>query len=232
MDGVAVGLAFSAGALSVANPCALAMIPAYVALRTQSATGGAAPALIVNGVGGLLLGFVGVFTLTGLAISLAGRTLFQLVPFVAGAVGLALVWAGVRTLLGRPLHVPLPAIAIRGGAESLPGQLVFGATYGLASLGCALPVFLAYTISVASGTPLAFALNLAAFAAGAALTLLVVVVIALAAQGAGGRIPAGRELARYGGGLLVTIAGVYVAYLQLGWVIGYPLGVPTLTLPV
>ena len=60
MDGVAVGLAFSAGALSVANPCALAMIPAYVALRTQSATGGAAPALIVTGVGGLLLGFVGV----------------------------------------------------------------------------------------------------------------------------------------------------------------------------
>lgn len=126
----------------------------------------------------------------------------------------------------------LPAVAIRGGAESFRSQLAFGATYGLASLGCALPVFLAYTISVASATPLAFALNLAAFAAGAALTLLVVVVVALAAQGAGDRIPAGRELARYGGGLLITIAGVYVAYLQLGWVINYPLGVPAFTLPL
>ena len=228
---MAFGLAFSAGALSVANPCALAMVPAYVAVRAQTAARGAAPALIVNGVTGLLLGFVGVFTLVGLALSLAGRALFQLVPFVAGAIGLALVWVGVRTLLGRPLHVPLPALAIRGGMESLRAQVVFGATYGLASLGCAFPVFLAYTVSIAGATPLAFAANLVAFAAGAAMTLLLVVMVAVTAQGAASWLP-GRELARYGGGLLVTLAGLYVAYLQLGWLIGYPLGVPALTLPL
>ena len=232
MDGVALGLAFGAGALSVANPCALALIPAYVALRAQSTSNGGAPALILTGVAGLVLGFVGVFTLVGLALSLAGRTLFQLVPFVAGTVGVVLIVVGIRTLLGRPLHVPLPAVAIRGGAESLPGQVAFGATYGLASLGCALPVFLAYTIALASSSPIALALNLAAFAAGAATTLLLVVVLVLGAQGAGGRIPAGRELARYGGGLLVTFAGLYVAYLQLGWLIGYPFGVPALALPL
>ncbi len=231
MDGLTLSLAFGAGTLSVVNPCALAMIPAYVALRAQSATGRAAPVLVLNGVGGLLLGVVGVFTLIGLAISLAGRTLFQFVPFVAGAVGLALVWVGVRTLLGRPLRVPLPAVAIYGGADSLPAQVVFGATYGLASLGCALPVFLAYTVSIAGAAPLAFAANLVAFAAGAAMTLLLVVIVAVSAQGAAGRLP-GRELARYGGGLLVTFAGLYVAYLQLGWLIGYPFGVPALGLPV
>ena len=80
--------------------------------------------------------------------------------------------------------------------------------------------------------PLAFGLNLVAFAAGAATTLLAVVVVAVGTQQAGARLPAGRELARYGGGVLVTLAGLYVAYLQLGWLIGYPFGVPALTLPV
>ncbi len=232
MDGVSIGLAFGAGALSIANPCALAMVPAYVLLRAQTAARGAAPTLAVTGVVGLLVGFVGVFTLAGLALSLAGRTLLQLVPFIAGAVGLGLVWVGVRTLLGRPPHVALPAVAIRGGPESLTGQLLFGATYALASLGCALPVFLAYTVSVAAAGPIASVANLVAFSVGAATTLLAVVVVALGAQGAGGLLPGGRELARYGGGLLLTLAGLYIAYLQLGWLIGYPVGVPALTLPL
>lgn len=87
MDGVTLGLAFSVGALSVANPCALAMIPAYVALRAQTPAHGSGPARIVTGLGGLMLGFVGVFAAVGLVLSLAGRTLLQLVPFVAGAIG-------------------------------------------------------------------------------------------------------------------------------------------------
>lgn len=231
MDGVAA-LAFSAGALSVANPCALAMVPAYVALRAQTAGRSDVSMFVTTGVLGLLLGFVGVFTVVGLVLSLAGRTLFQFVPFVAGAAGIALVWVGVRTLLGRPLHFALPAVEIRGGPESLAGQVIFGATYGIASLGCALPVFLAYTLSFAGAGPLEFAVNLVAFSAGAASTLLVVVGVALAAQGARGWLPGSREIARYGGGALVTAAGLYVAYLQLGGLVGYPLGAPALALPL
>lgn len=232
MDGVAAGLAFGAGALSVANPCALAMMPAYVALRVQTDVDGDASTSVTTGVAGLLIGFVGIFTLVGLALSLLGRTLFQFVPFVAAAVGLVVVWVGVRMLLGRPLHVALPATRIRGGPESLAGQVLFGATYGVASLGCALPIFVAYTLSVAAAGPLAFVANLVAFSVGAAATLLAVVTVALGARSARARVPGGREMARYGGGALVVLAGIYVAYVQLGWLIGYPLGAPGLALPL
>lgn len=231
MDSFSFSLAFTAGALSVGNPCAVAMVPAYIAMRVD-AGGRATGALVATGVGGLVVGFVGTFALVGLALSLAGRALAQYMPFAAGAIGLILVAIGLRTLiLGRPLHIPMPPVPIRGGPESGAGQVVFGATYAFASLGCALPVFLAYAATALSMDALAFALDLVAFSAGAAAMLLLVVVVALAARGVG-TMPIGRALTRYAGGLLVTFAGLYVAYLQLGWLIGYPFGIPNISLPL
>ncbi len=223
------GVAFTAGALAVFNPCALAMIPAYVAVRAQTearATG----ALFATSAAGLVVGFVGVFTVVGVVLSFAGHALFQFAPFVAGGVGIVLVAIGVRTLAGRPLHISLPAVAVRGGAETLSAQVLFGATYGLASLGCALPVFLAYTASAIALSPAVLLAHLAAFSAGAAAALVGVVTVALGAREAELRVPDGGAIARYGGGTLIAAGGLYVAYLQLGWLVGYPLGVPALIL--
>ena len=233
MDGFSFGVAFSAGVLAVANPCAIAMVPAYLALRADAGTSRSLSLALLNGVGGLLVGFLGLFTAVGLLLSVAGRALLQSVPFVAGLIGLALLVVGLRTLAGRPLHVALPTLGIRGGAGSFRAQAVFGATYALASLGCALPVFLAYAaIGFASRDPRLVVASLASFAAGAGAMLLGLVIVATALQGARQRVPGGTALSRYGGGLLIAGAGAYVLYLQLGWLIGYPFGVPTLTLPI
>src|SRR5713101_2137410 len=175
------------------------MIPAYVAVRTQTEARTTA-ALFATGAAGLVVGFVGVFTFVGLVLSLAGHALFQFAPFVAGAVGIALFAVGLRTLAGRPLHIALPAVAIRGGPETLGAQVLFGATYGVASLGCALPVFLAYGASAIALGPAAFLMNLLAFSAGAAAALLAVVGVALGAREAESRVPVGGAIARYGGG--------------------------------
>lgn len=233
MEGFSFGLAFSAGVLAVANPCAIAMIPAYLALRADAGSGRSLSVALFAGAGGLLVGFLGVFAAIALLLSIAGRALLQSVPFVAGLIGLALLVVGVRTLAGRPLHLALPTLGVRGGAESFGAQSLFGATYALASLGCALPIFLAYaTIGFASGDPRVLVANLSSFAAGAAAMLLGLVVVASAVRGARQRLPGGAALSRYGGGLLIAGAGAYVLYLQLGWLIGYPFGLPTLTLPI
>ncbi len=233
MDGFSFGVAFGAGVLSVANPCAIAMIPAYLALRAQSYARSALSIALLNDVGGLLFGFLGVFTAVGLLLSAASRALLQSVPFVAGLIGLALLVVGLRTLAGRPLHVTLPVLAIRGGAESFRAQLLFGATYGLASLGCALPVFLAYAAAgFATRDARLVVANVASFGLGAAAMLLGVVVLATLLGGAGQRVPGADAIGRYGGGALIAGAGAYVLYLQLGWIVGYPLGVPSLTLPL
>ena len=55
-----------------------------------------------------------------------------------------------------------------------------------------------------------------AFSAGVAAALLGVVAVAVGAREAELRVPAGGAIARYGGGALITAAGLYVAYLQFG----------------
>lgn len=224
-----LALAFTAGMLAVVNPCALGMIPAYIALgrpRQLAATS------IVRGVGGLALGFVGLFSLVALAAGLFGHALLALAPVLAAAIGLILIGLGIATLLGRDLHLVVPTFGIRGGPERFLGQVLFGATYGLASLGCALPIFLAFSaVALSDRDPIGLIGTISFFAAGTATMLVGLVLLAGGTATLARRLPT-RALMRYGGGILLVAAGLYVAYLQLGFMIGYPLGIPTLTLPL
>lgn len=233
MEAFSFGFAFTAGMLSVANPCALGMIPAYVALRAQAAGSRPLHVVVLAGTGGLVLGFIGVFVAVALALSVFGRVLLRSVPFVASAIGLALLALGIWTLLGRRAHVALPAVAVRGGPDTPAAQALFGATYALASLGCALPIFLAFAaMALGAGDPLALTLTVVTFAGGAAVTLLALVLVGSAAHGASRRVPGGALAARYGGGMLLALAGLYLLYVQLGWLIGYPFGFPVFALPL
>jgi cytochrome c biogenesis protein CcdA len=224
-----LALAFTAGMLAVINPCALGMIPAYIALG-----GSARPSVtvILRGVSGLALGFVGLFSLMAVLVAFFGHALLTVTPIIGAAIGLLLAGLGVAMLLGRNVHLALPSSAIRGGPERFVSQVLFGATYGLASLGCALPIFLAFSATALNTRdPLALLVTVGVFATGTATTLVGVVLLASGSAVASQRLLTG-ALMRYGGGLLLVAAGLYLAYLQLGFLIGYPLGIPTLTPPL
>lgn len=226
----ALPLAFGAGLLAVINPCALGMIPAYLALRTA---GGAESRSLSLSVLGLVVGFVGVFSIVGVLVAAFGHALLAAVPLVAGLIGATLVGLGITTLAGRPFHLALGFGRIHGGAGQFVAQTAFGATYGLASLGCALPVFLAFAAIALTNRGLAsLIVTLSAFSAGAALMLLALVLIGAARPTAGRGLRLTRILERYGGGALLIVAGLYILYLQLGFLIGYPFGIPVVTLPL
>src|SRR5581483_1387512 len=160
-------------------------------------------------------GFVSVFAAVALALALFGHALLRAAPFVAGGIGLVLLALGFVTLLGRTVHLALPGARVAGGGPRFGARLAFGATYALASLGCALPIFLAFV----------------AFALGTAASLVALVALG-AATGFAGRFLRSPALARYGGGALLSAAGLYLLYLQLGFLIGYPFGIPVITLPL
>lgn len=224
-----LALAFTAGTFAVVNPCALGMIPAYVALG-----GSARPSVevVLRGAGGLAIGFVGLFSLVALLVAIFGHALLTTIPFIGGLIGLGLVVLGLAMLLGRAVHIGLPGFAIRGGPDRLLNQILFGATYGLASLGCALPIFLAFSATaLGSRDPIGLVATIAFFAAGTATMLLVVVLLATAGARLGRGLPTAAFL-RYGGGALLVAAGLYLGYLQLGFLIGYPFGIPAVTLPL
>lgn len=229
MPELSLGLAFSAGLLAIVNPCGLGMIPAYLAIQSES--GAISVRHFVSGVIGLVAGFVAIFSGVALAIALFGHVLLRAVPFVAAAIGVGLLVFGLLTLAGRRVHLRLPASSIRGGS-SFTGQVLFGATYALGSLGCALPIFLTFAATaLADRGPLALVSDIGAFALGATVMVTALVVVG-ALGGRLGRSLSGSVVSRYASGGVLTAAGAYLLYLQLGFLIGYPFGIPTIALPL
>lgn len=211
---LSLGLAFTAGLLAALNPCAIGMLPAYLALRTSSGPARSLVGVAAAQAGGLVAGFVGMFSLIAFALAFFGRGLLVAVPFVAGVIGTGLVALGLATVAGRPFHLRLPALAVRGGT-GVGGQALFGATYALASLGCALPVFLGFTAAALAQREVpALVATVLAFSAGSAVTLLGLVLLAAWIDEGGELVPT-RGLARYGGGALLIAGGAYLLWVQL-----------------
>ncbi len=146
------GFAFAAGMAAAVNPCGFAMLPAYLGLlvgeQAGVRTGTSARlgrALLVAAI--VTGGFVVLFAAVGLLIGLGARFLVGVFPWIGLGVGLALIAVAAYRLYGGALY---SAVAERLGARlhqagetGVRGYLLFGLSYGIASLSCTLPIFLA-----------------------------------------------------------------------------------------
>src|SRR5207245_1805096 len=165
------------GALAAVNPCGLALLPAYLGLYLGDAGAGRRSLAAAAGRGTLIAasvaaGFVVLFGLAGGLLGLAGAAAGRAFPLTGLAAGVVLVLLAGRMLAGRPVQTAttgrlasaLGPLALRGG---LPGYFGYGLAYGLGSLGCALPVFLAVVAtSLSAGTVAAALLRALAFGLG------------------------------------------------------------------
>jgi cytochrome c biogenesis protein CcdA len=149
--------------VSAVNPCGFAMLPAYLSLylgsheddfRKRSPVRRALRALLIGGV--VSLGFILLFGLAGVVVSAGGNAILGIMPWMGAVIGAVLVLMGVWMFAGRGLHTGVfQRFAGRVGdpkAVSVRSFFLFGLAYGLASLSCTLPVFLAVIgSSVAAG---------------------------------------------------------------------------------
>jgi cytochrome c biogenesis protein CcdA len=99
----------------------------------------------VSGV--VTLSFVLLFGPAGMVVSAATSAAAAYFPWVGLVVGVVLVLVAGRMIAGHPIYGDLgDRLADRMGAAARRrgpwGYAAFGLAYGLASLGCALPVFL------------------------------------------------------------------------------------------
>ena len=149
-----LGFAFGAGVAAAFNPCGFAMLPAYMGLylgvgddeRKTSIVSQLAKALLV-GVS-VTAGFVLLFAVAGGVIGLGARSVVgSILPWLGLAIGIALVLAGAWLLRGGELYTALAQQAANRlgnpGRSSMRGYFLFGLSYGVASLSCTLPIFLA-----------------------------------------------------------------------------------------
>jgi len=220
------GYGFIAGMVAAFNPCGFALLPAYLGLYLgddHSSGGRYRPvrrALAVSIT--VTVSFMLLFGLAGLLAGLAAGALTSALPWIGAAVGAGLIGLGGILASGRDFSSTLGPRAARrlssaAQVRGITGYAAYGAAYGLASLGCTLPVFIGVV-----GTSLQLHGTLAAvgqfmlFGAGmgAVLTALTVGT----AWFGDGTIRRIRHLARYipwASAILLWLAGAYVLYYWL-----------------
>lgn len=209
--------AFTLGLVAALNPCGFPLLPAYLTLfgaqeEPQGWVRQSASGLRIGA--SVTLGFLVVFGIFGIVAESGVHVLMGWIPWVMIPIGLALVALGVAAALGRSVALSLPTVPVRGrrGVVAMAG---FGATYAVASLSCALPLFLAGVAGsftragVAQGmvTVVAYALGMGLF--------LIVASLAVAHAGSSAlrRIrPLSRFVPRVGGVVLALVGGYLVYY--------------------
>ena len=220
-----LGFAFAAGMASAVNPCGFAMLPAYLGLYLGS-NQEAPPkrqlgkALLVGL--SVTAGFVVLFGTVGVIIAIGARSaVVGILPWLGLGIGIILAVTGAWMVGGGKLYSGLAARAasrIGDPSQVSPkGYFLFGLSYGTASLGCTLPIFLTVV-----GTSLAvsdFGASFGQFllyALGMGLVIMALTLGLAVAKGA--MVGAVRKALPYVqpvGAWLMVIAGAYIVFYWL-----------------
>lgn len=213
-----LSLAFVAGVVAALNPCGFAMLPGYLALVAQGGRAGPGPGLVraVTATVVMALGFATVFAGFGvLAVSVADLVQRYL-PVATLVIGVVLVIIGISQVLNRPLvSLRLTGAAARGAPDGRLGSMFgYGVAYALVSVSCTIAPFLAVTgIGLRDKDIAASVGYLGAYVAGfAALVGVLAVTTVVSGAAVADRLRGWTRWAPTVGGVLLVIAGLYVAY--------------------
>jgi cytochrome c-type biogenesis protein len=217
--------AFVAGMVAAFNPCGFVLLPAYLglylgdeqAVRARQRVG---RALVVSVT--VTASFVLLFGLVGILAGWAASGVTSALPWIGLVIGVGLVLTGGALAAGRGLYSNVgPRVAQRlsglARVNGVAGYAAYGTAYGLASLGCALPVFLsvvgtslqAHGIAAAAGQFVLYGVGMG--------TVLGALTVIAAWTGSGRVARASRAVrhARWASAVLLWLAGGYVVYYWL-----------------
>lgn len=220
------GYAIIAGMIAAVNPCGFALLPAYLGLYLGDGRGASLPGRLASRAVAISVtmtaSFVLLFGAAGILAGLAATALTSALPWIGTAVGAGLILLGGTIAAGREAGSSLglrAASRLRRPALTggISGYAAYGAAYGLASLGCTLPVFLGvvatsfqlHGVANATGQFMLFGLGMGIVLASVTLAT------AFLGQGLTRRV---RSFARHAGwatATLLWLAGAYVLYYWL-----------------
>jgi cytochrome c-type biogenesis protein len=226
--GLPLGVAFAAGMAAAVNPCGFALLPSYLGLYLGRETLTARTVwptllgrgLIVSAV--MTASFVVLFGAAGVVVGGLSVATGAALPWVSLAVGVLLAVAGGHVLAGGELGVgatarlaaPLTTTTRRSGVTA---YAAYGVAFGLTSLSCALPLFLAVVGSALSTAGFAAVLGqlvLFGLGMGTVITALTLV-LALFGGMVLPRIGAVSRVVQPLSGVLLLASGAYVVYYWL-----------------
>lgn len=221
MDGetIRLGFAFGLGTATFFAPCALPLLPGYVAYYVGHEDGGPEPVatrlrrgLWVASV--TSLGFLVVFAVLAAITFALGTQILRNIAVLELVVGVLLIALGIGLATGRladvTLHVQLPER--RRGAL---GYFSFGVVYAAAAAGCTAPLFIGVA-SLALANPANAIPLLGAYAAGMVVLMATVTLLtALGQQTVVRRLTANTGRVTRVAGVVLALAGVVQLYYFL-----------------
>lgn len=214
--------------VAAVNPCGVALLPAYLGLYLGDLSD-AAPASRVSRLGRALLisasvtaGFVVLFGLTGLILGSVTASLTRVFPWLGLIVGVVLVLLAGHIMTTGSLYTRFGERISARVTRAARGRNVFsyfayGTGYGLASLSCTLPIFLALAGgSLTTGRLVSSLAEFVLYGLGMGFVITILtLVVALFKMAAVQRV---RRLGRYVqpvSSVLLLIAGGYTVYYWL-----------------
>lgn len=225
VNSLPVAYSFGAGMVASVNPCGFMMLPSFAAFSISGGREGslAMPevSLAERGLRALrmsaliTLGFILVFGIIGVTVSAGGRGLLQYFPWSSLVIGVGLIALGAWLLLpGKHLIFPAATRVALPDGNGVGGMFAFGIAYGLASLGCTLPIFLVVVgTALASEGFLFSVLQFLNYALGMGLVITIVAVSVAYFQGALVRpLRAVMPYVERIGALFLVGAGTYLVY--------------------
>lgn len=223
-----LGYAFIAGMVAAVNPCGFVLLPAwlsaYVSDRARTA-GGSPVRHSISVALSLTGGVVVLFLVVGAVVAGVAGSFVVAFPWVGLGLGVLLTAVGGMIVAGRAMHFSLAddwtARLARGANEpSVRSYATYGVVYGLASLSCTLPAFLAVmAISLLAGGFLAALIQFVLFGAGMAAVLATMTILVgwLARRAPGAMRRFARHAVRVSGALLLVAGGYLVYYWLSVW---------------
>ncbi|MFQ5948769.1 MAG: cytochrome c biogenesis CcdA family protein, partial [Acidimicrobiia bacterium] len=211
--------AFAAGLVATVNPCGFAMLPAYLSyfmgLKGEEGAGRVGAmrqALIVGAV--VSAGFLVVFGVAGVLITIGFRAIIDVIPWLALVIGGLVAILGIAMLRGFELTVGLPKAKSARKGRDFRSVFLFGISYAIASLSCTLPVFL--TVVAGQVTRANFVSGVVTFVVyGLGMSLVLVGVTVALAFGKQSLVRSMRKSARYVNrvaGAILVAAGAYIVW--------------------
>ncbi|MEO6826148.1 MAG: cytochrome c biogenesis protein CcdA [Microbacteriaceae bacterium] len=221
--------AFTLGLIAAVNPCGFPLLPAYLALFIADDSGHAWAHRTVRGLTAgacVTAGFVVAFGCAGFIVESGIQLILGWIPWAMIVIAAAMVVLGIGSLVGSHLRLPVPTPRF-GTGSGVFAMAGFGVAYAVASLSCALPLFVAGVAgaftrvgALAGGaTFVAYALGMGVFVTAAS------VIAAHAGPGLIRRFGAiGRFIPRIAAAV-ITLAGLYLVYYWISDLVN-PLSTP------
>lgn len=210
LDPLGLSFIFTAGMLALLSPCGFPMLPGYISyyLGTKASLEKAVPGGVA-----CTLGLATVFSVIGIVVSTLGSLVSRYLPLLELGAGVATILMGVFMVI--EIRFPISITRLRAPKQKgLIGIFLYGAVYGLATMGCSAPIFFSILFyAIAAGGPLYGTLTFLVYAIGMGLPIVITtILVAKAKVFMLQKIVNATPLLQKVSGIVLVVIGIYLIY--------------------